>query len=121
MSLPFVDVDEFAESFRALKTAEQQPADWLLQVASDWIREHKPGISDDSVAAKLVVVEVVSNALRYNKYQPLRSFTEETANSSMSGVFMAEAKVLDFTDRHREMLGIPIVARPVWSFKPADY
>lgn len=121
MSLPFVDVDEFAESFRALKPAEQQPAEWLLQVASDWIRQHKPGISDDSVAAKVVVVEVVSNALRYNKYQPLRSFTEETSNSSMSGVFMGAAKVLDFTDRHREMLGIPIMAPPAYSFKAGDY
>ena len=118
---PFLDVDDFAESFRTLKQAEIQVAEWLIQVASDWIREHKPSISADSVAAKLVVTEVVSNALRYNKYLPLKSFTEQTSNSVMSGVFTEAVKMLDFTDRHREMLGIPIMSPPKYSFKAFDY
>lgn len=45
MSAPFLDVDDFQEGFRTLKASEVQTAEWLLQVASDWIRQHKPGIS----------------------------------------------------------------------------
>lgn len=121
MTAPFIDIDDFSESFRSLKPSEQQLTEWLLQVASDWIRYHKPGIADDSVAAKLVVTEVVSNALRYNKYGPLSSFTEQTSHSSMSGTFTEAAKILDFTDRHREMLGIPIQSPPQYSFPAQDY
>lgn len=121
MTAPFLDVDDFQEGFRTLKTSEVQTAEWLLQVASDWIRQHKPGISSDSVAAKLVVSEVVATALRYTKYGPLIQFQEQTSNSMVSGRFTDAAKLLDFTDRHREMLGIPIMAPPAYSFKAFDY
>lgn len=121
MAAPFVDVDEFSETFRTLKPSEQQLTEWLLQIASDWIRQHKQGVTDDDVAAKLVVTEVVSNALRYNKYGPLSSFTEQTSHSTMSGTFTDAAKILDFTDRHREILGIPIQSPPQYSFTPNDY
>lgn len=121
MTTPFIDVEDFSASFRALKPAEEQIAEWLIEVASDWIRQHKPGIPDNSVAAKLVVTEVVSTALRYNKYGPLSSFTEQTSHSTMSGTFSDAASTLDFTDRHREMLGIPVMAAPQYSFPANDY
>lgn len=119
--MPFISVVDFAAAFRPLKSSETQLTEWLIQVASDWIRNYKPTISDGSVAAKLVVVEVVSNALRYNKYGPLSSFTEQTSHSMLSGTFTDAAKLLDFTDRHREMLGIPIQAPPQYSFPVRDY
>lgn len=121
MTAPFVSLEDFVASFRPLKASEDQLAEWLLEVASDWIREHKPGISEGSVAAKLVVTEVVSTALRYNKYGPLSSFTEQTSHSVMSGTFTEAAKLLDFTDRHRELLGIPIMSPPQYSFPANDY
>jgi Tfp pilus assembly pilus retraction ATPase PilT len=121
MGVPFITVEELVESFRPLKSSEQQVAEWFIQVASDWIWERKPTISETSVAAKLVVTEVVSNALRFGKYGPLRSFTEQTSHSMMSGTLTDAANNLDFTDRHREMLGIPIKAGPVYSFPVADY
>ena len=121
MGTPFIVVDDLTESFRTLKATEQQVAEWLIQVASDWIWQRKPDISASSAAAKLVVTEVVTNALRFGKYGPLRSFTEQTSHSVMSGTFTDAANNLDFTDRHREMLGIPIKAGPVYSFPVADY
>lgn len=121
MATPFIDVDDFAAAFRALKPAEEQLAEWLLEVASDWIRQHKPDISTNSVPARLVVTEVVSNALRYNKYQPLSSFTEQTSHSTLSGTFSDAAQILDFTDRHRDMLGIPIKSPPQYLFPANDY
>lgn len=122
MAIPFITVEDFEASFRPLKTSEQQVAEWLLETASDWIREHKPSTPDGSVAAKLVVTEVVSTALRYNKYGPLTSFTEQTSHATMSGTFAGEAgNMLDFTDRHRKLLGIPVVAAPQYSFPANDY
>lgn len=121
MTTPFISVSDFAASFRPLKTSESQIAEWLIQVASDWIRDHKPGIADGSIPAKLVVVEVVSTALRYHKYGPLQSFTEQTSHSTMSGTFTDAAKLLDFTDRHRELLGINIYSPPKYQFKARDY
>lgn len=118
---PFISLSDFEDSFRVLKASETQVAEWLIQVASDWIREHKPGIADGSVAAKLVVVEVVSTALRYTKYGPLSSFTEQTSHSTLSGTFTEAAKLLDFTDRHREMLGIPLNSPPQYQFTAFDY
>ena len=121
MTTPFISLADFVVAFRALKPAEQQLAEWLLEVASDWIRQHNPSIPEGSVAAKLVVTEVVSNALRYNKYGPLSSFSEQTSHSVMSGTFADAAKLLDFTDRHRELLGIPVYSAPQYSFPANDY
>lgn len=121
MATPFITLEDFVAAFRPLKPAEEQLAEWLLEVASDWIREHKPDTAAGSVAAKLVVTEVVSNALRYTKYGPLSSFTEQTSHSVMSGTFTDAAKFLDFTDRHRELLGIPVVSPPQYSFPAYDY
>ena len=121
MSKPFVAVWDFADSFRPLKPSEQQLAEWLLQVASDWIRDKKPTIPDDNIAAQLVVTEVVSNALRYNKYSPFSTFNEQTSHSTMSGTFSHDSAGLDFTDRHRDMLGIPLKSPPKYSFTANDY
>lgn len=121
MSEPFLTVEEFEDAFRTLKANETQLAEWLIAVASDWIWERKPSIDSDSAAAKLVVTEVVSGALRFGKYQPLMSFNEETSHSKMSGEFADASKVLDFTDRHRDMLGIDIYSPPKYSFTAYDY
>jgi hypothetical protein len=121
MGTPFITVEELVESFRPLKATEEQVAEWFIQVASDWIWQRKPTISASSVAAKLVVTEVVSNTLRFAKYGPLRSFSEQTSHSMMTGAFTDAVNNLDFTDRHREMLGIPIKAGPFYSFPVGDY
>lgn len=121
MTAPFVSLEDFTASFRPLKDNEEQVAEWLLQVASDWIRDHKPDTPAGSIAAKLVVTEVVTAALRYNKYGPLLSFTEQTSHSVMSGTFAEAGGFLEFTDRHKELLGIPKQSAPQYSFPANDY
>jgi hypothetical protein len=39
----------------------------------------------------------------------------------MTGAFTDAVNNLDFTDRHREMLGIPIKAGPFYHFSVGDY
>lgn len=121
MGAPFITVEELADSFRPLKASEEQVAEWLIQVASDWIWHRKPTISESSVAAKLVVTEVVSSALRFGRYTPLKSFTEQTSHSTLSGTFPDAARTLDFTDRHHVMLDLPITSPPIYSFPAGDY
>jgi hypothetical protein len=63
----------------------------------------------------------VSNALRYNKYSPFSTFNEQTSHSTMSGTFSHDSAGLDFTDRHRDMLGISVQSPPKYSFPKNDY
>lgn len=121
MGAPFITVEDFAAAFRPLKSSEQDLAEWMIKVASDWIWAHKPTIDPTSVAAKVVVIEVVSQALRFGKYGPLRTFQEETSHSTVSGTFADADRFLDFTDRHRELLGIPVRSAPKYAFKAFDY
>lgn len=104
-----------------LNSAQQQIAVLLLQVAANWIREAKPGIADDDPAAKLVTFEVTANALRYGKYAPLKNWSRTTMHKMDSGTLDDPASALDFTDRHKQFLGIAIRSQPTGTFAINDF
>jgi hypothetical protein len=124
MALPFLQVNEFTPMFRPLSAAEALVAELLLQVASNWIRDpqRRPYIADDDPAARLVVFEVVRDSLLYGKYRRFSTFTNTTGHRTEEGAWAADALAsLDFTDRHRVMLGISVRAAPVFNFPKCDY
>jgi hypothetical protein len=118
----FLDAAAFAAMFRPLTAAETGQATPLLEVVSKWIRDNKPGIEYDDPAAKVVVFEVVREALVYGKYRPLSSFQDTTAHRTKAGTFDPNVALQFITDRHRAMLGIELTtAAPVGHFKVGDY
>lgn len=118
---PFLDVAQFAAMFRPLSAAETALATPLLEVVSDWIRQHKPGIDEEDAAARVVTFEVTRDALLYGKYAGFSQFQETVAHRSLGGTINPSAIEKWVTDRHRRMLGIAVLGTPVYSFPDADY
>ena len=115
MADPYLEIADFETQFgRALSDAETPIAERLLQVVSDWIREHEPGASD--FAAEQVVFEVVRDALNFGGYERFSSFENTTAHRTERGTFDYANSVLDgyLTDKHRQLLGIFV--RPAYYF-----
>jgi hypothetical protein len=104
-----------------LNPAQAQVATLLLQVASNWIVAQKPGIGPDDPAAKLVAYEVTANALRYGKYASLKSWSRSTLHKMDSGTLDDPSSALDFTDRHRSLLGLSLRSVPIGSFAVNDF
>jgi hypothetical protein len=104
-----------------LNPAQQQVATLLLQVAAKWIRDNKAGIADDDPAGKLVTFEVTANALRYGKYASLKSWSRTTMHKMDSGTLDDPASALDFTDRHKGLLGIAVRSTPSGTFCINDF
>jgi hypothetical protein len=121
MTTPFLDAATFAEWFRPLSSAEDLLAESLLQVVSDWIRNHKPGVADDDAAAQVVTFEVTRDALLYGDFGPLTSFSKTVGPRVKSATFDRTAVEKFITDRHRRMLGISVLASPRGLFKRCDY
>lgn len=122
MADPFLDVDVFAGMFRPLSDAESEVAEPYLEVVSDWIRDNKTDVSADDPAAKIVVFEVVREALLYGDVTPLASFSKTMGPRSRSGTFDRVAVEKFITDRHRLMLGISVsAAGPRGYFPKCDY
>lgn len=122
MASPYLDIGPFTTQFgRALTAAESPIATRLLQVVSDWIRVQKP--TADVTAAAQVVFEVVRDALNYGAYERLTSFQNTTSLRTEAGTFDEAMKMVDdfLTDRHKRLLGIPLLAAPRSSFKKLDY
>lgn len=105
----------------ALTPAQTNIANLLLQVASNWIYQRVPGISPTDPTAQMVVFEVVSTAIRYGKYQSLKSFHRGTGHRTDSGELNDPASMLDFTDRHKAWLGIPLESTPMGQFFGNDF
>jgi hypothetical protein len=119
---PYLEIEEFTTQFgRALSVAETPVATRLLQVVSDWIRGQKSD-ADLTVAAQ-VVFEVVRDAINFGAYEGLSQFQNTTAHRTEAGTFDAEMKAVDdyLTDRQKRLLGIPLRAVPLGSFKKCDY
>jgi hypothetical protein len=112
---PFLDLADFTIQFgRALSDAETPVAERLLQVVSDWIREHAPDASD--LAGEQVVFEVVRDALTYGGLELLSQFQNTTAHRTEAGTFDAAMKAIDdyLTSKHKRLLGIFV--RPAYYF-----
>lgn len=112
---PFLDAAAFATMFGPLKATETALATPLLEVASGWIWERKADISQEDPAAKVVVFEVVREAIWYARREGLTDFAFTTGHRSRSGT--ADRRVDDFvTARHKNMLGIGTFTRPAYRF-----
>lgn len=123
MSTPFLTLPAFSALWDGapLNTPQQQVAALLLEVASNWIYDNKAGIGEDDAAAKLVTFEVTANALRYGKYASLKSWSRTTMHKMDSGTLDDPASALDFTDRHKTLLGIPVRSTPSGTFAINDF
>lgn len=118
---PFLEVSDFVAMFRPLSAAETAVATPLLEVASEWIRAHKPGIAIDDPAAIVVTFEVTRDALMYGKYAGLTQFQETTAHRTKAGTIDTASVEKWITDRHRRILGISVLASPAYHFPAGDY
>lgn len=123
---PFLDLTGFQDLWDGppLTTQQQALTGLLLSVASNWIYENGPAgpnLSPTDPAAQLVTYEVVANTLRFQKYGPLKDFSSTTAHRTESGSLDNPATALDFTDRHKVLLGIPVSALPMSSCVPDDF
>ncbi|MGV7585234.1 hypothetical protein PJN38_24230 [Mycobacterium kansasii] len=122
MADPYLSIADFQGEYQGLLTAGQViTATRLLQVASDHIRGLKADA--DETAAKQVVFELVRDAAKYGDLERLSSFENTTSRRTESGTFDEAVKLLDdyLTDRHKQLLGIPLLAAPVYSFTKLDY
>ncbi|KXT55931.1 hypothetical protein Y710_16415 [Gordonia sp. QH-12] len=117
---PFVSIEEFAELWRPLSGAEKEYGAILLLAASNWIREHKPGIRDDDPAAKTVVVEVVKAVLLPGQWSGYSSWSKTVGQRTTTATLANPAAALDFTP-WLSLLGISGRARPVGNFPRNDY
>jgi hypothetical protein len=121
---PFLDVDGFQGMFaRALSVPERVLATLLCQAAANWIRDPSrlPDLPVSSSEAKLVTFDVVKAALaRPAQYAGFTQVTRTTDDRTMGYTLEAAAELLEFTDRHREMLGLSTSARPRMQVDPID-
>jgi hypothetical protein len=118
---PFLDVAAFSVWAKNPAWASDSLATSLLQVVSDWIWDHKPGVADDDAAAQVVTFEVTRDALRYGDFGPLSSFSNTVGPRIKSGTFDRGSIEKFITDRHRRILGISVLAGPRGLFKRCDY
>lgn len=104
-----------------LSVQQQAMVSLLLQVASGWVLNQSPGRPLTDPAAQFVVYDVVSNAARYQKYGKLATFSKTTGHRTDAGSFDSPMKALEFTDTHKQLLGLPLAAAPMSSCVPNDF
>jgi hypothetical protein len=95
-----------------------------LQVASNWIYRNGPlgaNLPPSNPEAQFVVWDVVSSAVRYQKFSKLSSWSKMTAHRSDAGTFADIMRALEFSDVHKQLLQIPLVAVPLSSCRPNDF
>lgn len=122
MAEPFLDIAAFKAEYQGtLSAGETTTASRLLQVASDYIRGLKDDVDEN--AAKQVVFEIVRDAAMYGGLERLSSFQNTTSRRTEAGTFDAAVKAVSdyLSDRHKVLLGIPLVAAPAYSFPKCDY
>ena len=126
---PFLDLTGFTALWDGpgLTTQQQGIVALLLQVASDWIYARRTDLAapqgpqpPTDATAKLVCFEVVSNVVRYGKYAPLSSYHRATGHRVDAGTMAAEVQRY-FTDDHKMLLGIPLLAPPVTTCRRNDF
>lgn len=123
---PFLDLSGFQALWDGPPLTAQQKAiaTLLLNVASQWIYNNGPqgpNLSPTDPTAQFVVWDVVSSAVRYQKYSRLASFSRTTGHRMDGGSFTDPMKALEFTDNHKLLLGIPLRALPMSSCQPNDW
>lgn len=122
MADPFLTIVQFeAEYQRTLNAGETTTATRLLQVASDYIRGLKADVNED--AAQQVVFEIVRDAANYGDLNVLSQFQNTTSRRTEAGTFDPAVKLINsyLSDRHKQLLGIPLRAAPRGRFTKCDY
>jgi hypothetical protein len=123
---PFLTLAAFTAMWDGAPLTTQQNAitTLALQVTSFWIYRNGPQGSNlpaDNPSAQFVVWDVVSNAVRYQKFSKLSSYSKITAHRQDAGTFADVMKALEFTDVHKQLLDIPLEALPMSSCRPNDF
>lgn len=123
---PFLNLQGFLALWDGppLTARQQAIVTLLVQVASKWIYDNGPqgeNLPASDPTAQFVVYDVVSNAVRYQKYSKLSNFSRITAHRSEGGSFASPMTALEFTDTHKQLLGIPLRALPMSSCQPNDF
>ena len=123
---PFLTLDGFTALFDGPPLTPNQNAivTLLLNVASQWIYNNGPlgqNLSATDPTAQFVVYDVVSSAVRYQKYSKLSNFSKMTAHRSDSGTFDNPMQALEFTNVHKQLLQIPLLGVPLSSCRPNDF
>jgi hypothetical protein len=123
---PFLNLSGFTALWDGapLTPQQNQIVTLLLNVASQWIYNNGPqgqALSSTDPTAQFVVWDVVSSAVRYQKYSKMSNFSEITGHRSRGGAFDDPMKALEFTAVHRQLLGIPLEAVPMTSCRPNDF
>lgn len=113
---PFLDLPTFTGMFRPLSTQEQNLATMLLNAAALWIRDpsRRPDLDSSDPMAQLVTFDVVRQALAIPADLVGHVAYERASDDrSEGGTLAAVADLLNFTEWHRELLGLSGAAAPV--------
>lgn len=116
---PFLTVSDFSALFpRTLTDQESALAVFLLEAASVWIRNAiaaagRPPLDVTDPMAKLVSFEVTRDALAVPAdLLGHVSYQHATDDRSEGGTLATAGGLLDFTEKHRRMLGLSATALP---------
>ena len=112
----FATATEIADVWRPLSSQERANAEMLLTAAAKWIRDRTTGLADDDPAAKYVSIDVVKSALVAGPFVGHSSYSKGIGPWTKAGTLINPAGALEFTDFHREMLGLNSSPMPVGSF-----
>jgi len=115
---PFLTVEQFEGMWRTLTAPQKVFAELALKVASNRIRDLKPEIPEDDLAAQLVVHDMVKTAIVTGRYPGHNSYQESAGGTNLSGNLTIVGGSLELTDTHLRMLGLPVTAggAPKWFF-----
>ncbi|MFC9769449.1 hypothetical protein [Rhodococcus jostii] len=112
----FATPTEVEAVWRPLSAEETANAALLLTAAAQWIRDNTPDIADNDPAARFVSIDVVKSALLAGPFTGHASYSKTIGPWSKSGTLINPAGALQFTDVHKELLGISVTGSAHWFF-----
>lgn len=118
---PFLTVDQFQAMVpRTLDATERALADKLLVAAAIWIRDpsRRPDIAADDVNAQLVSWDVTWAVLLPGTHRGQTQYSRQAGDRITSFSLAQAAAMLDFTDKHKQALGMSMVATAGAFFDP---
>ncbi|MFD7046331.1 hypothetical protein [Rhodococcus jostii] len=112
----FAEPADIVSVWRPLSAQETANATLLLTAAAQWIRDNAPNVANDDPAAKYVSIDVVKSALLAGPFTGHASYSKTIGPWSKSGTLINPAGALQFTDVHKELLGISVTGSAHWFF-----
>lgn len=119
---PYLTATDFQAMFRPLVTEETALATLTLKAAAIIIRraftdagQTPPTVGTDDEMARLVSYQLAREALpAVSEMVGRTQYTIQTDDRIESGTLAAAADLIDFTDHHRRLLGLPLGAQPAY-------